>query len=906
MLIAGALVARGGTVGARLSAIGLVLSVMVWLIAVHVKRLRQKDDAVRVLTQIVRPSDPTAGERSLRAVRLLQRARLDDYSGSAVLAGHYMQRSLTSVSTKAIVARARRHAGWMDGLTILALIVTSVIVVRAGHQVLEGLDVALAYGGHAPVPMFWLEVHGVTAQPPAYLRFSEHPLVFGSRVTEPKGTVISVRGTPVRSGVTLFLSNGARAVEFAETTDGEVVAHWTLDRSEHLTVAVRFGKVLVEQFESIVIDAEEDDPPQVALEQAGHAVRLDQVARIVLNYRASDDHGLRQIDLVLKSPDREERRTLMRLDGQQREQQGAYSLSVGDAFLKNIHLPTRVRVEARDDNNLGGNNWGQSDWATLEPPMPGQAQADRVEIMTHIRARLVDWLAAELMSNQETNKQDESLTLLRQLALDQLDKGLTRVTEAWHWPMSIEMLLRAINEKLSRLHGSRSEQLKILERATLALDSAVHELSQRDARAVAGTFAELADEVARGARQATSTELQTAATRKVDDALTLLEGGTRPLAALGTLGADLSSVVRATLSRMRRARDARDFTHVQLAAEYLAARLRRPELSAGGRDTSGIESAAGSSPGSKRGRPLASNAAMRIERLLMELQQLKQEHQSGLELLERTLKGAQAEAAQDEPRIENRESANRLRGVAEGLPNMGAEPDSALSSQVVAREQALGAAESMLHSQNSDALPRVRVARDAISEALLRDKREGKHGNIDEKLLRKLDEELLNLARYLEQDLKRARQKVGHVAASQLRDQVGNERQLGSRARALAHRERRDDAVIPDVLREDLVQAGEFMDLASDALERSNGSEALDYEQRAQSLLEHFEAQPRDGSREDQPGQGASASNQGAVTPTGDPETAARFRSRVQKGLSTQVSGELDSTIRRYAEGLLR
>jgi hypothetical protein len=909
-VIIGSLIARNGMVVARLSALGLAFSTMAWFLAMHLRRQRQKNDVVRVLTQVVRPGDLAAGDRSLRAVRLLRRSLQDVHSGSVALAEHHLQQSLNKVSAQAIVERARRRAWWMDGLTLVALMTLSIIMARAGHRVLEGLDVALARGGRAPVPMFWLDVNGVIAQPPAYLRVSEHPVVFGSRMSEPKGTVISVRGTPVRSGVTMLLSDGSRAVEFVETTDGEVVAHWTLERSGQLKVAVRFGQVLVEQFDSIMLDALDDDPPRVVLDQAGQTVRMDRTSRVELNYRASDDYGLRQIDLVLKSPDREERRTLMRLDGQQREQQGAHSLSVDDAFLKHTHLPTRLRIEARDDNNLGQDNWGHSDWIILEPPMPGQPQADRIEVLHRIRARLVDWLAVELTSKLQSNGDSETLSSLRQLALDELAHGLNSRAESWRWPTSVEILLRTVNEKLSRMRGSRAVRLTILERATLALDSAAMALSQRDARAVAGIFAELADEVARGARQATSTEFQAAGTRTVNDALTLLDGGTKPLAALGTLGADLSSIVRATLSRLQRARNARDFIHVQLGAEHLAARLRRPELSAGNRDTSGVESAEGASRRTRGARPPASNAALRIERLLMELQQLKQEHRSSLELLERALKGAQAEAALDEPRAENREQANRLRRVAEGLPTMGAEPDSALSSQVVAREQALGAAESMLHFQNREALERVRVSREAITEALLRDKREGKTENVDEKSLRRLDEELVSQARYLEQDLERTRQKVGHAAASQLRDQVVNERQLANRARTLANRERRDDSVIPEILRDDLVHAGDFMDLASDALERSNGPVALDHEQRAQSLLDHFDTQSRDGSRDewrdDQQGQSGSASNQGTVTPTGDPESAARFRSRVQKGLSSKASGELGSTIRRYAEGLLR
>jgi len=376
------------------------------------------------------------------------------------------------------------------------------------------------------------------------------------------------------------------------------------------------------------------------------------------------------------------------------------------------------------------------------------------------------------------------------------------------------------------------------------------------------------------------------------------------------LGADLASIVRAALGRIERARDAHDYTHVQLAAEYLATRLRRPEPSAGSLSTGGVESAATDAQGAARGRPLASNAHQRIERLLLELQQLRQEHRSGLELLERTLKTAEADALQDASSAESRERAAHLRQIAEALPNTGAEPDSAQSSQVVAREQALGAAEAMLHQRSGDALERVRIARDAISEAMLRAAREGRVSGIEQETLRKLDEELASQARSLEQTEQRAQAQIGRLAAQQLRDQVGNERQLAIRARGLAQREQHGDAVVPEALRNDLGRAAELMERASGDLERSDGTQALDHEKMAQALLERFDAQPgnrsTESARDDAQGKNSPATNQGSVTPTGEPELAARFRARVQKGLSAGAPGELGSAVRRYAEGLLR
>ena len=909
-LVVGTLIARTGTSNSRLEAVLLLLSVAVSIASLHVRRLRQKDHVARILTQIVRPSDPVASWRSLRALRLLAQTREAIRSGSTALAERYVQDSLARISIDAIERRARRHGRLMDGGVIVALVATLVPVSRAGHRVLEGLDIALASRGRAPISMPWLDVTGVSVQPPAYLRIAEHSILFGSRLSEPTGSLISVRGLPLQAGRELVLTNGQQSVDFIETAEGEVVAHWTLLQSVRLRIAARFGATMIEQDDSILIDAEPDEPPEVVLENEGQTVQLGHVSRVELKYQAIDDYGLRQIDVVLKAGDREERRTLMRLDGQQHEQVGAYGLRAGDPFLKEVHLPTLVRVEARDDNNLVANNWGHSGWIKLEPTMPGQPEAERIEELQRVRTRLVEWLAADRMAGRKTGHEDQVLAEYRVRALTTLTQSLTAQHDLWTWPTHVELLGRALLEKLARFPLNGGLQQTQLEQATLALDSLVFELEQRDARAVCGALAELADEAALGARQANSTEFRDQGDRRVNDALLMLKGGGQSLAVLGQLGADLANIVRATLIRIERARDAHDYTHVQLAAEYLATRLRRPEPSAGSLPTTGVESAAADAPRAARGRPLASNAHQRIERLLLELQQLRQAHRSGLELLERTLKTAEANASQDASSTESRERAAHLRQIAEGLPNMGAEPDSAQSSQVVAREQALGAAEAMLHQRSGDALERVRIARDAISEAMLRASRQGSIGGIDQETLHKLDEDLASQARSLEQTEQRNRAQSGRLAAQQLRDQVGNERQLAIRARGLAQREQRRDAVVPEALRNDLGRAAELMERASGDLERSDGTQALDHEKLAQSLLDNFDAQPgnrsTEGARDDAQGKNSPATNQGTVTPTGDPELAARFRARVQKGLSAEAPGELGSAVRRYAEGLLR
>lgn len=528
----------------------------------------------------------------------------------------------------------------------------------------------------------------------------------------------------------------------------------------------------------------------------------------------------------------------MRLDGQQREYQGSHAVAISDPFLKNAHLPIALRIEARDDNSLAENNWGHSDWLTLEPPSPGETEAARLRILDSVRAALIDWLAPEI-ARKDTGAIPESIdTMTARRAIDRLSLALAQGHGAWEWPKPIELLLRAQREKLEKIASRSSPAVQSLEHAALTVDAALHALAQRDAISVARSLAELADDIAHGAREASYSEKKTSAIRRVDDATRVLTNGSQQLVILGSLGADLSGIIRATLIRLERARKDEDYTHVELAAEYLAARLRRPVPSAA--LSSGVESGTEAQASPSRSRPTASDADIRIERLLWELKQIKEEHQSGLDYLERTLKGAIADAELDEQRPLAKDRADRLRRFAERLPYLGAEPDSALSSQVVAREQSLGMAESVERLSYGDAMTRGRAARDAVNEAMVRASREANHGNIDEKALRSLRDELVVQLQYLDQVLERSNQRATRAAAGQLRDQVGKERQLAGRANALANREKGSDAVLPESMRRDLERASGLMDQASDSLERSNGDMAYNQEQRAQELLDQF------------------------------------------------------------------
>ena len=107
-----------------------------------------------------------------------------------------------------------------------------------------------------------------------------------------------------------MLSDGHLEVPFTtDGTDGQV-ARWTVAGTTTLHIAARFGDVLIREPEPLDVKSVPDAVPLVVLEGAPRRVELADLDRLELRYLAVDDHGLREVNLVLRSGGREERRVL--------------------------------------------------------------------------------------------------------------------------------------------------------------------------------------------------------------------------------------------------------------------------------------------------------------------------------------------------------------------------------------------------------------------------------------------------------------------------------------------------------------------------------------------------------------------------------------------------------------------
>jgi len=655
VLVLGAHVGRVGTVSARVAA-GVALALVVLIGVLRWWRERRDWMSVRrTLARVLVPTDRLLGERALRALALLDRTESDPVAGSAELARLHLERQIERVSPRAVQATAARRASRWHRAALLLAVVAAVGFFVAPARVAEGLDVLLARRGRAPLAMVWLDGVRISVQPPAYLKSSDRFVLPGLPTEQPQGSLLTVRGTPRREGRRLVLTDGARETPFVSDGAGGVVARWTLAKSTRLVVAARFGSVRIEEPVGIDLRAVEDTPPDVRVVGAPLKVELGELDRLAIEYEALDDHGLREVDLVLRSGDREERRVLVRLDGDKVER-GGHALSSRDPFLRRMFLPVVITVEARDNDPFGA-KWGVSEAVTVVPPVVGGPEAQRLAALQAARDEIVDLVAFQLEATAErAPKEGERAPKEGERApkkgerrarepSDGREQRVTRVKDSLRSavdgtyaglavPRGLAAFLLGQLDRLERRLRAGESAARRYEDVLLAVDVALQDLAVRDATAVSKRLGDVAEEVAHAAQQARETERRRQGRSRLDAALSVLELGADALVRLGALGRDVGGVAQGDTGRIKSSLRRDDLYHAELAALHLAQRLRRPNPSFGSGQRGGVESGAaqGSMPSGD-----SSKADDHFNQLAGELEQLAQEHQAEIGNVERSL-----------------------------------------------------------------------------------------------------------------------------------------------------------------------------------------------------------------------------------------------------------------------------
>ena len=946
------LVARQGTTRARLGAAGGLGALAALVVAGAILERRVWRDPAKVIDRLAGRVDPDRARRALRALTLLgDDGDVRDEGTSAELARLHVARTLAALPADRVADGARRLGrGFAIAATIVGVGALGLAMLRA-WSVLEGADVLFARHGIAPASMQWLEEDEteLRARPPDYLHQEEHRYASFARLALPRGTLLTFRGSPLHANRRLLLTDGASEVPFVDDGAGRVVARWPLVDTVTLRVVARFGDVIIGEPKATEVTSIADLAPVVLLEGAPRQIHLASCVSgdptgcgqqgdaadgdgsdIRIRYEATDDHGLREVHLVLRSGTREERRVLARLDGETRYDRGGHSLRARDPFLKKSHAPVEVRVEAKDNDPLTGPKWGVSEAITIIPPDVGEPEARRLDALRKLRDALVDSLAWRIGHDvpREAAPRRAFLADERRAIEDdseRLETALTATYAGVRIPLRLQAMMRGQVRKLRDAVDAESKApsaathanvVKASEKLVLVVDAVVHGLAVRDARDAARQLADVADDLALGASQMARSNERDRGSVRMEASAHILGGGAKSMRRFGELGRDLGGIIDGDLSRVARAKSASDFFHGELAARDLAARLRQPDPSFGGGGGGGRSGRGGGESGGGRGTPgdeggEPDEAQRAFNEAAQELERLAQDHAGQMNKVEQALNGAQSDEELKAMLEEAKKHAQSVRDAAKPLPSVGGGSDSWTSKGSAAKEHAEQMAKSLEQGSPADAVQSGHNALNALEEAkriAARERWFGDHDSDSEKKIEDAKKKLEGEVKWAEQQLEALRKKAAERASKQLSQQGDEEEGMADRASKLGEKGR-DTAGLPQPALESLDDAEKAARQAAQALKRGDAERAMEHQREAQRKLEMAKQALGEGQEEGQKSEGddGPAALDHADIPKADAHKGPEeFRKRVIKGLGQPSSGRLKDAVRRYAEGLLR
>ena len=927
------LLARHGTLRARLAAAAIMVVSAVLAVGWRLVERRRLRDPGRIVRRLARAVDPERADRALRALSLIGPSGDVRAEGtSPELARLHVARMLEMLPSQRIVERAARMA---NVLGVTALVVGACVLGIAlanVWSVLEGADVLVARRGVAPVAIRWLDDIEIVARPPDYLHEIEQHELALYPLALPYGTLVTLRGVPMHPGRRLLLADGTTEVPFVDDGAGAVVARWPLTETTTLRVVARFGDVAIPEPAALALRAIPDAPPVVILEGAPRQVRLlDQEENLAIKYEATDDHGLREVHLVLRSGTREERRVLARLDGETQSSKGGQVLELRDPFLRKSHAPVEITVEAKDNDPLTGPKWGASPAITVIPPDVGEPEALRLAALRAVRDALVDTLAWRIDNEPPSPAPARKIFIAEEKAhLDADEARLQAVLAETYGGVRVAArvgaMLRTQSQKTRTAvtaetrapsSATHSGAVKATERFVLVLDAAIRGLGFHDARESAKQLADVADDLALGASQmqGEDRDARSRGGARMDAANVVLAGGGRVMLRLGSLGRDLGEIVDADLARVKRARGESDLLHAELAARDLAARLREPDPSFGARGRVGR---GGGESGGGRGTPgedsedSGDEVDQAQQAAEQDLERLAQDHAGEIGKMEQALAGATSDDELKEMREEAARHAQAIREAVRELPTVGLGSDSWTSKGAAARELAEQMAHSLEQARPDEAVQSGRSSLGSLDEAKkmlqkgawLEDPTGDEQKHV-EGVRAKLDAE----EKWAEEALKAMRKRAAERARKPLEEGGEEEGKLADRARDLGQRSG-DKGSLPQQAVESIQDAEHAARQAAEALKQGDADKGLEHQREAQRALEQARQQlegDEDGSQSPQDGNGKQASRGPVAIPNaGEHKGPEEFRRRVVRGLGQPASGALKDAVHRYAEGLLR
>ncbi len=935
------LIARGGTTRARLVATGAIALAAIGLAVVVRRDARGWSDPHEAIDRLAGDVDPVRAAKAQRALGLLDAGRTVHEGTSPELAALHVRRALAALPSDAIEQGANRIAHRFANATLLLALAVLALAALAPWPIFEGLDVLLARNHKGPFAMTWLDEPLLRSRPPDYLHQTEYEEPAGGDLVFARGTLLTMRGAPIHPGRKLVLTDGTNEVPFVEDGQGNVIARWPVEESVGLRVVARFGDVAIREPDVTHITSVADEEPVVKLDGAPKRIELahtEDSGEIAIRYQATDDHGLREVHLVLRSGTREERRVLARLDGETRTDEGGYVLRATDSFLKKSHVPVEVRVEAKDNDPITGPKWGASAAFTIVPPDVGEPQAIRLDALRTLRDHFVDSLAWRMEHPVPAKIADRRGVLAEEgKTVDDdaeiLDATLSGEYAGIRVQGRLQALLRGqmrkVREAMTQEARVASPQthaalVKASEKITLVADAIIAGLGQRDTRTSAKQLADVADDVALGETEEAKDAERERGKMRAEAGIGVLAGGSKSMRRLGELGRDIGEIVASDLSRVARGRAGEDWEHAELAARDLAARLRQPDPSFGG--AKGAPSKGGGESGGGRGsegeeggeKGDADDVEQAFNQAAQDLEKLAQDHANAMSKTENALANGASEDDVKSMNDEAKKHAEKVRESVSPLPKVGAGSETTSGKSAAAREQAEQMARALEEGSPADAVSSGKNALQSLDEAERAARsdpwaRFNNQGSDAERAIDAAKKKLEAEVAWAEQKVADLRKKAAERAKGQLSQQGQDENAMAERTRQLGDKGREQ---MPGSALDALEEAEKSMQHAADDLRGGDPDRAIAKQREAQRQLEMAKQEmggqdeSNDGNGSpggEKDGDGVDPSNGRTDIPKADDHKGPEdFRRRVTDGLSKPSSGRLKDAVRRYAEGLLR
>jgi hypothetical protein len=850
VLVASVALAIAALLGGALVAIPRVSAFRGWVLALHARAAR------RGLALDVR-------ERLPRAEALVAVAAA--HGESAELASLHLERLAACVDWAAFDRRASRVATFLETAGRVVLLALAAFVALRWEPVLEGVAVLTARGSEARFAIPFARASSLAVRAPAYLRVPDAAAPFEGAVVVFAGSDVELRFEARLRGAEPVLLAGDVLANPARDGQGAFTLRRTVTSSEAWRLGRLVAGVFVPEGSEARIETANDALPVVALEGAPKQMLLGETDReggVALVYEVEDDHGLREVHLVLRSGATEERRPLATLDGERRRDRGASFVRTADPFFRKAIGPVEIRVEARDDGR-NGVRWGRSEAIVVVPPALGTAEAERFAMLVTLRDHEVDRLARRLGALDTAGSPVATWLLDLEEEREEIEAALSTSTLGLLVPGTLRIAVRRASQRLVALAEALPKRDGAAARASIVdateglvwrLDRELRQLGWSDARAVARRIGQQV--------QVGSDAIQSAAPPSLGDDLARLDAAGRTLRTLGPLGRDLGDLVEGELARVR-GRLAEDPQGAKFLLGALARRLARPDPSFGakGSGKGGASDGRAESPGDG-----ASGA------------------QGG--------EGGEREGSEDGSSSGKRSTvdalADRQQSLRRGAEAQARGPgDEAAEREEHARQlQELAGTEDFRHREGE---VRLRRAADDVRRGAFGAAREAVE--VAERLVPK------------------GASRERAVLRNRLRDEAawlderahGDAKSLAEAQRALAEETQRARGGARDErASKALDRSAEAMDRAARALREGRFDRAIAAQGES---LEHLEA-ARDAERGEEGRGGDDAAH--AAVPAQEERRAAAWRRRVLEGLSGRSRSRDPEAVQRYEEGLLR